>query len=153
MFENISLFFQAKWCQEQQVSIVPMVFLSHGWFWQQDIFVPNIYSPCRKHHWKARRSNMKKDYSTFLTNSISLFSTSKFYLEMNASAMGYGVIFLHSRHETLLVHTKNFGRTFMKFPPFPPFIVATISDYEVTIMKQVSSLQYTHQKENFLKRN
>ncbi len=72
---------------------------------------------------------------------------------MNTSAMGYGVIFLHSRNETLLVHTKYFGLNFMKFPTFPPFIVATISDYEVTIMKQVSSLQYTHQKENFLKRN
>ena len=51
--------------------------------------------------------------------------------------MGYGEIYLHRQNETLLTRTKNFGRTFMKFPPFPPSIVSMVADYEVTMKKQV----------------
>ncbi len=61
----------------------------------------------------------------------------QFYIGINASVMGYGEIYLHRQNETLLTRTKNFGRTFMKLPPFPPFIVSMISDYEVTVKKQV----------------
>ncbi len=56
--------------------------------------------------------------------------------------MGYGEILLHRPNERLLARTRNFGRTFMKFPPFPPFIVSMVSDYEVTIKKQVSEKKF-----------